>query len=423
MLFRFPKAGVFAVLALLVAGMVGVGIPLYSRSVPESDRAADHASKDAVVPAQPVFIDYADPEAALERIFSEIEANRLGTALEYTEALIRHYPKFRLAYLIKGDLLLARTRPLSGFGAMDNAPTERVQDLREEAIARLRGLHARPPADSVPRYLLYMRNEQRYAIVIDTGKSRLYLYRNDNGYPRLEADFYVSQGRLGAEKFAEGDKRTPIGAYYITSFLPDEKLPDLYGSGAFPLNYPNEWDKRRGRGGSGIWLHGTPSDTFSRPPKASDGCVVLTNADFDRIGKMVQVGLTPVIISGEVEWRSLADWQKEREEFHRSIEAWRADWESMDMDRYLSHYSPSFRSNGQNFDAFARQKRAVNRDKQWIKVRLDGLSAFRSPGLEDLVVVTFDQNYESNNLSNTMKKRQYWQKEDGLWKIIYEGAA
>ena len=28
-----------------------------------------------------------------------------------------------------------------------------------------------------------------------------------------------------------------------------------------------------------------------------------------------------------------------------------------------------------------------------------------------------------NNLTNIMQKRQYWQKEDGQWKIIFEGAA
>jgi hypothetical protein len=40
-----------------------------------------------------------------------------------------------------------------------------------------------------------------------------------------------------------------------------------------------------------------------------------------------------------------------------------------------------------------------------------------------MVVVTFDQDYRSNNLSNVMKKRQYWMKEDGAWKIVYEGGA
>ena len=48
---------------------------------------------------------------------------------------------------------------------------------------------------------------------------------------------------------------------------------------------------------------------------------------------------------------------------------------------------------------------------------------FRNPGKEDYVVVTFDQDYKSNNVSNEMRKRQYWIKEDGRWKIVSEGAA
>ena len=40
----------------------------------------------------------------------------------------------------------------------------------------------------------------------------------------------------------------------------------------------------------------------------------------------------------------------------------------------------------------------------------------------DFVVVTFEQAYRSDGLKNTMKKRQYWIREEGAWKIVYEGA-
>ena len=51
------------------------------------------------------------------------------------------------------------------------------------------------------------------------------------------------------------------------------------------------------------------------------------------------------------------------------------------------------------------------------------MSAFLYPGRDDMAVVTFDQDYASNNLSNQMKKRQYWINESGAWRILYEGAA
>jgi len=374
----------------------------------------------------PATVSDSGPEAQLARIFKEIEANQLGRALELTEALLRQHPNYRLANLIKGDLLLARRQPIQTFGAMSGAPADKVADLRAEAIVRLRGYREKPGANFVPRYLLQMQADQRYAIVVDTKRSRLYLYENDKangGRPRFVADYYVTQGKLGAEKLAEGDKKTPVGVYHVTSNLPRQKLGDLYGNGAYPLNYPNEWDKRQGRSGSGIWLHGTPSDTFARPPRASDGCVVLTNQDLDTVAKNLQIGLTPVIISNSIEWLSLDDWNKERNELNKTIDAWRVDWESRDTDRFMKHYSKRFKSADQNFDQFAAQKRQVNAGKEWIKVKLDNMSVFRNPGKEEVVVVTFDQDYRSNNLNNQMKKRQYWLREDGKWKIIYEGSA
>jgi murein L,D-transpeptidase YafK len=374
----------------------------------------------------PLVVSDSGPEEMLTRIFAEIEANRLGNALQLTEGLLHQHPNYRLANLIKGDLLLARKQPIDTFGALTDAPADKVADLRAEAIARLAAYREKPPADFVPRYLLQMPPDQRFAIVVDTKRSRLYVYENDlknGGQPRFVADYYVTQGKLGAEKLVEGDKKTPVGVYHVTANLPRQKLADLYGNGAFPLNYPNEWDKRQGRGGSGIWLHGTPSDTFARPPRASDGCVVLTNQDLDVVAKNLQVGLTPVIISNSVEWLSLDDWARERSELNKSIDAWRADWESRDTERYLKHYSQRFKAGKQSLDEFAAQKKQVNAGKEWIKLKIDNLSVFRNPGKEEVVVVTFDQDYRSNNLNNQMKKRQYWLREGGQWKIIYEGSA
>ena len=370
----------------------------------------------------PTFSD-SGPEPLLSKILDEIEKNRLDSALEQTELLLQQYPKFRLAHLIKGDLLLARSMPLATFGNAKNAPQDKVSDLRDEVIARLKAYRNRQAtADYVPRYLLQMQPDQEHAIVVDTQKSRLYLYRNDNGRPRFVADYYITQGKLGADKTREGDRRTPIGVYHVTSSLPPQKLADLYGSGAFPINYPNEWDRRQGRNGHGIWLHGTPSDTFSRPPRASDGCVVLSNVDLNALAKNLQIGLTPVIISNSIEWLSFDDWQKERGLLNKQIEEWRSDWESRDVGRYLKHYSSKFKTNDQTLEQFAKQKQQVNAGKDWIKVKLSNVSMFRNPGSEELVVVTFDQNYQSNNLNNQMKKRQYWVNENGTWKIIFEGA-
>ena len=260
-------------------------------------------------------------------------------------------------------------------------------------------------------------------MVVDTRRSRLYVYQNQSDRPRLVADYYISTGKNGSQKIREGDQKTPVGVYHVTASLPKQKLSDFYGNGAYPINYPNDWDRRQGRKGHGIWLHGTPSDTYSRPPRASDGCVVLANADLDAVGRFLQIGLTPVIISDAIDWVEIHDWDEEKRRFQEQMEKWRTDWESRNTERYLANYSRKFSAGNMNLDDWAKQKRHVNTGKAWIKIGISNLSIFRNPGRENVVVVTFDQDYRSSNLSNTMKKRQYWVKDEGRWRIISEGGA
>lgn len=365
----------------------------------------------------------AGPEPLLDIVYRHIADSRWDAALDATESLLRAYPNFRLGHLIKGDLLLARRQPLKRFGeGGETLDGRKVTELREEAIHRLRAYRNRPDGNSIPRYLLQMAPEQKTAIVADLKMARMYLYRNDSGIPRLVADYYISHGQLGAGKKKEGDKRTPIGVYRIAANLPRQSLSSYYGNGAFPIDYPNEWDKKNGRDGHGIWLHGTPPDTYSRPPKASDGCVVVANADLDSIAGYLQIGLTPMIIADGIEWLSLDDWHAERKAMLAMIEAWRRDWESLDADRFAQHYAREFASEGKSRDAWLADKRRLNANKQWIKLKIDNISMFRSPGPEEYIVVTFDQDYQSSNFSHKMRKRQYWIKEDGRWKIAQEGA-
>ena len=118
---------------------------------------------------------------------------------------------------------------------------------------------------------------------------------------------------------------------------------------AYPLNYPNEIDQHQNKNGSGIWLHGTPSGTYSRPPRASDGCVVLSNPDLKTLEPILQTGKTPVIIADKLEWlpsdqasEQLKAQDSDKLALQKAIEAWRKDWVSQNTDEYLSHYSKKF---------------------------------------------------------------------------------
>lgn len=364
------------------------------------------------------------PEPALSEVVEAIEANRLDLALRRVETLIDAHPTFRLAHLIRGDLLLARARPLQTFGNVAKiVPQAQLDDLRAEALVRLRALRERREVGLLPRYVLQLHPGQKHALLVDSQRSRLYVFENADGRPRYVADYYVSLGKGGVEKVREGDQKTPVGVYYVTANLPRNKLTDFYGAGAYPINYPNEWDRRLARTGYGIWVHGTPPDTYSRPPRASDGCIVLANPDLVAVGRFMQVGMTPVVIARELEWADAATLEADRSSLAAALEEWRRDWESRDTARYLKHYSTAFRSGRQDLAAWSAHKRGVNAAKAWIDLALSEVSMLRYPDQGDFVVVSFNQDYRSSNLSNTMRKRQYWKKENGRWRILYEGTA
>jgi len=361
-------------------------------------------------------------DALMAGVLKDIGEQRLAAAHERLDRLIEAAPNFRLAQLIKGDLLMARVRPLDTLGSAPGGPEDRLSDLREEARARLQRQALVVPGDHLPDHLLRMAPDQKYALLVDTSRSTLFVFENRDGVPRYRADYYITIGRNGVDKLREGDKRTPLGVYHVTANLPRSKLSDFYGSGAYPISYPNEWDRQNGRKGHGIWLHGTPSDTYSRPPRASDGCVVLSNQDLETLGQFLQVGVTPVVIATDVKWLEPGEALRARTELEAAVEKWRRDWESRDTARYLAHYAPKFRSDDQDLAGWSAHKRQVNAAKEWIKVGLARVAMFQYPR-EKFVVVTFDQDYRSNNLSNAMRKRQYWTKEDGRWRILYEGGA
>ncbi|HUU72816.1 MAG TPA: L,D-transpeptidase family protein [Burkholderiales bacterium] len=362
------------------------------------------------------------PEEMLVKALIEVSENRIGSALEQIESLLSVSPNFRLAQLVKGDLLLARSQPIDTLGAGASSKNM-ATDLRAEARARLTRYAIQPQADLAPKYVVELPASQKYALVLDSSKSTLFVFENRADGLRYVADYYMSVGKNGTDKLREGDKRTPLGVYHITSKLTPEKLTDFYGVGAFPINYPNEWDRLRGRDGYGIWVHGTPFDTYSRPPRASDGCVVLANEDMAELDQYVNPGSTPVIIADSIEWSRPEDIHKTRQELTSQLEQWRRDWESRETEAYLTHYSERFSANGTSLKQWSTRKQRVNAAKTWIKVGISDLSIVLYPGDTSLAVVSFQQKYASNNLDNIMLKRQYWINEDNRWKILYEGTA
>jgi len=72
--------------------------------------------------------------------------------------------------------------------------------MRDEARKRLQRYVDQPPTGQIPKYLVQFEPEQKYAVVVDTSRSRLYLFQNIQGEPRYVTDFYVTSGKKGSTK-------------------------------------------------------------------------------------------------------------------------------------------------------------------------------------------------------------------------------
>jgi len=363
-------------------------------------------------------------EELLVKSLFEISEGKHQQALNTIDQLIQSVPNFKLAHLVRGDLLMAQGKYLQAFGDPTINRPDAVQDLQEEARVRIERYLAKQSKAKQPNLILAPNAQQNHLMLVDTSKSRLYLYEKQDNQLKYVADYYITVGKNGVEKQTEGDKRTPIGVYFASTKL-KQQLPDFYGEGAYPLSYPNEWDKAHNRNGSGIWLHGTPSSTYSRPPRASDGCVVVANQDLKALEPALQSGKTPIIIANNLEWLNSSDApEAEKELLNSAIDHWLNDWRAQDTEKYLSHYSKDFSTNGINYEQWAEHKYRVQASKPNIDIALSNISMFSYPDPQKkLVVVEFTQSFTSPHLKNTMLKRQYWIQEGSRWKIIYEGTA
>jgi murein L,D-transpeptidase YafK len=367
--------------------------------------------------------DYGISEGNEELLIQGLESlasQQFDDALTQFHELTQKRPDFRLAQLVYADLLASQANPLGAAGGDQAARKQQIQGLIDEARARLTYKETNRHG-LIPKSLIQMSSDQKYLILVDTDLSRLFLFQNENGTPKLVKDYYASYGRGGTEKRKQGDLKTPLGVYFVTMRYKDQNLPERYGSGALPLNYPNQWDYRLGNTGNGIWVHGSPVDTYSRPPKASEGCISLTNPDFIELDKLVDIKNTPVLIGKSVEWVSVNQWQAQKGQATQFIDQWRKDWESKDHERYIRHYSKTFKDGARNLSSFSDYKKRVNESKAFIKVQIEDLSLFTYPNNPDLLVATFRQDYQSNNYNGESIKRQYWVKEQGEWKIAFEG--
>lgn len=389
---------------------------------PASAKAATYKTK----PATPSAVKVPQggmAEARLVKIYRQIGQGDAQGALHQAEQLVKDFPTFALAQLVYGDLLSARTRPIKSFGDVPKeqltAADEALNELKNESLLRLRALRERPPSGSVPAEFLQLSQYNKHAIAIDASRARLYLFENRATGLVLVADYYISVGKLGIEKRVEGDQRTPLGVYFITSQLDPKTLKDFYGSGALPINYPNVLDLKRGKTGRGIWLHGTPPGQFARAPLASDGCVVLANPDLTQLIQTVAIRSTPVLISHNLKWVAPQSQQPRSQEFKTRLNAWLKAKSSGNMAQLTAFYAKDFNNSGKTLTDWLPTLRNEVTATRGRTLEIKDLSLLHWVDTSETMVVTFGE--VATGKRTGLTKRQYWTRQGKQWQIFYEG--
>lgn len=370
-------------------------------------------------------------EQRLVEILAQIERRELNEAFRAVKALAEEVPTFRAAQLLYADLLRLRTGgvPIGeqlaqsqaepskhNIGVADQriAPPEFFNGLKNELQRRRQAAMDLPPPGMIPSNFLHLSANVRHVIAVDTSRSRMYVFANGPKGVELLSNFYVTIGRNGVHKRSEGDQRTPLGVYFVGRQIPADRLPDLYGKGALTVNYPNDWDRLQGRTGSGIWLHGVPSDQFARVPQASDGCVVLSNPDIAFLMASID-RRTPVLIAEKLHWVSLQWTQPQRSNasWTAELEQWQDAWRQGDTQRLSMLYGPELRD-------------AAKLNQQ--RSRLAGLTPLAQLNVNTFSA--FDWKEDAGEIrilnlqlssSSTATVRQYWRKQaNGRWEIFSE---
>lgn len=267
-----------------------------------------------------------------------------------------------------------------------------------------------------------------HVIVVEKSTHRLFLYENLNGSPGLIKVIDIATGKSKGDKKIQGDRKTPEGIYFIYDFLSDNfltkkygKYGEIYGIGAFPLNYPNVYDKLESKTGGGIWLHSTDDDNRVDKKLDSKGCVVLKKNDLLEISRYLDTqNKTPVIIVEKAYTQDKKSHLEEKSSILSFIISWQQAWKSQNLFPYISHYDSTKyrdRTHG-SFKKFLRYKKQVFSKNDRPSIAFSHHSIFVN---EDYAIVQMLQSYESSKLKDIGKKTIYLQKDDRYhWKIVAE---
>lgn len=274
---------------------------------------------------------------------------------------------------------------------------------------------------SLPASLIRIPESTASLFVAEVSTARFHRFdRSDDGVV-FSGSYYMSIGQNGSGKQRSGDKRTPLGVYFVTEQLDTSKLHEKYGVTAFPLDYPNVWDRLADRDGDGIWVHGVMPSGGLRPERDTDGCIALANEDLSLLVPDFRANVTPVLVTLSVNWVGAAEHRALRLELEDKIDQWADVQKSGDLFAYLSLYSDAFQRWGMNKAEWSSLTLQTGSLRAIQQVNVSDLLLVAYPEEEGVYLSRFQLETVDDARKTTSRKRLYWRRDaEGALKIVAE---
>ncbi len=253
-------------------------------------------------------------------------------------------------------------------------------------------------------------------LTCDKSSSTLTLYIKDNNASyKLQKQYNAFTGKVNGDKLKEGDLKTPVGLYDITEKI--SKPDSFYGPLAFVTSYPNIYDKYRGKNGSGIWIHGLPTE--QERDEYTKGCIAIDNLSIECLDRNIDIEKTLLIIKSEESKNSIS--KEVLSSILSELYSWRYSWIYNDIQAYLDYYSPEFvRYDGMNYKRFLKYKKRVFKKNEKKEIIFNNVNILPYPNSSNIYKISFKEQYKSKSFEFTGDKVLIVRLDNNKIKIITE---
>lgn len=145
----------------------------------------------------------------------------------------------------------------------------------------------------------------------------------------------------------------------------------------------------------------------------------MANPDLNQILTRVSARTTPVVIAEHLNWVTKASLDLEKSSFSNTLMAWRQAKVQSDIPKFMSFYTADFSNYGKNVAQWAGISANELAKLKGQDIALSHINIMHWADQSDTMVVTFDEVIVGKRTGVT--KRQYWIRENRVWKIFFEG--